>query len=252
MALQKKISGAANISEIAGRWRFSLAEGGAHQYRLAQLDDYSGLPRRALPQTPPVELRLRARASQPALPGTWGFGLWNDPFGLSLGFGGTSRRLPTLPNAAWYFFASPENFLSLRNAQPGNGQLIGTYRSPSIPSLLLAPSLIGVPLALVRPISRWLRRLAARIIRHELVTASYDAPQWHDYALRWQQSGVEFSVDDKLIHRTSIAPKGRLGLVVWLDNQYAAWRPDGGLAYGTLPTPANCWVEIANLQITRP
>ena len=45
-----------------------------------------------------------------------------------------------------------------------------------------------------------------------------------------------------------LAPKGPLGLVIWLDNQYAAWQPDGRLRYGTLEAgPA--WIEIRDLRI---
>ncbi len=42
---------------------------------------------------PPIRLSLSARTSSNSIPGTWGFGLWNDPFGLSLGFGGNPFRL---------------------------------------------------------------------------------------------------------------------------------------------------------------
>jgi len=58
---------------------------------------------------PPCTFSLHARLSGTDLPGTWGFGLWNDPFGLSLGFGGQAARLPALPQAAWFMHASPPN-----------------------------------------------------------------------------------------------------------------------------------------------
>jgi len=83
---------------------------------LAQLDDYARTPRSRLSHTPPWTLQVRARASSVDLPGTWGFGLWNDPFGLSLGFGGGKPlRLPTLPQTAWFMQASRPNWLSLRD-----------------------------------------------------------------------------------------------------------------------------------------
>src|SRR5574342_1167824 len=89
------------------------AAGYSYAYRYAQIHDYFGLPRRKFPHHA-LTLRLSARTSSDAIPGTWGFGLWNDPFGLSLGFGGNPFRLPALPNAVWFFGASKENYLSFR------------------------------------------------------------------------------------------------------------------------------------------
>ncbi|HNB51355.1 MAG TPA: hypothetical protein PK530_05410, partial [Anaerolineales bacterium] len=109
-----------------GRGHLVLLPGPPHRYRLAQGDDYYGLPRARFPWHPPVSFHVRARASHTVSPGTWGFGLWNDPMSLSLGFG-SGRKLPALPNTAWFFFASPENHLSLRGDLPANGALAGTF-----------------------------------------------------------------------------------------------------------------------------
>ena len=65
-----------------------------------------------------------------------------------------------------------------------------------------------------------------------------DVTQWHDYSIRWQAGAVIFLVDGAENLRTPLAPRGPLGLVLWMDNQYAAWRPDGSLGYGTLANPA--------------
>src|SRR5512139_912562 len=62
-------------------WRLEIPAGSAGHYRLAQLDDYSGRPRWKFPWRAPFRLALRARASASEIPGTWGFGLWNNPFG---------------------------------------------------------------------------------------------------------------------------------------------------------------------------
>ncbi len=122
--------------DAAGGWRLSLPPGPAGQYRWAQLDDYIPLPRRRFLWTPPVRLSLEARVSAPGLPGTWGFGFWNDPFQASLGLGGTARRLPALPNAAWFFYASPPNFLAFRDDLPAQGLLAATFRLPLLPAPL--------------------------------------------------------------------------------------------------------------------
>ncbi|HSS96738.1 MAG TPA: hypothetical protein VLK33_06905, partial [Terriglobales bacterium] len=118
--LSARKTAGARVEEIDRGWRFTLSEGNTSRYRLAQLDNYSKQARPDFPYQPLFDLQLSARASQNALPGTWGFGIWNDPFGFSLGFGGTAGRLPVLPNAAWFFFASSENYLSLSDDQPGN------------------------------------------------------------------------------------------------------------------------------------
>ncbi|HET8563198.1 MAG TPA: hypothetical protein VFM35_04915, partial [Candidatus Binatia bacterium] len=106
----------ARVEEITtGRaYRLMIPAGPSGKYRLAQLDDYTQITRSRFPLRSPLSLSLSARASSESIPGTWGFGLWNDPFGLSLGFGGNPFRLPALPNAAWFFGASKESYLSFK------------------------------------------------------------------------------------------------------------------------------------------
>src|SRR6266545_7048396 len=102
------------ISRDSSHYLLSIPSGKADGYRLAQLDDYAKLRRMDFPLRFPLGLGLLARTSSNSIHGTWGFGLWNDPFGLSLGFGGNPFRLPALPNAAWFFGASEENYLSFK------------------------------------------------------------------------------------------------------------------------------------------
>jgi hypothetical protein len=225
-----------------------IPAGSRGTYRLAQLDDYASLRRSRFPHAPPWTLSLRARVSAAGLPGTWGFGLWNDPFGLSLGFGGQAGRLPALPNAAWFFHASPPNWLSFRDGVPGSGFFCGVMRSPRFPTLALAPALAVVPLAAVRPVSRLLRRLAGALIRQDGATVGLDVTQWHTYTLDWLHETMVFEANDREILRTRFTPHPPLGLVIWIDNHNAAWRPDGGLGYGTLENPA-AWLEI---ELDRP
>lgn len=248
--LHKRVSANADLREIPGGWRFGLEAGGKGEYRLAQLDDYLSLNRSAFPHKPPFSLSLRARAAQSALAGTWGIGLWNDPFGLSLGFGAARGRLPTLPNAAWFFFASSESHLSLRDEQPGTGALAAVYRSPHLPTVLLAPAVLIAPLLIAKPISRIVRKLAAGLIRHKALQMKIEPSAWHEYHITWQETNVEFNVDGSPVFSTSLVPRPPLGLVLWLDNQYAAWRPDGRFGTGTLTSPRDCWVEITDLQLS--
>ncbi len=217
-------------------------------YRLAQLDDYHSLARRGFPHHPPCTLSLRARASASDISGTWGFGLWNDPFGLKLGFGG-GQKIPCLPNACWFFGASPHNYLSFRNDQPAQGFLVQTFRSPRLPGILLAPGVLALPLLALPPLARLLRKLASRLIGEDASPIPIDPSQWHTYSLEWLPDRVTFRVDGILIHQTTFSPRGPLGLVIWLDNQYAAWGPDGRAKWGTLASEANAWLEIEALEL---
>jgi hypothetical protein len=237
-------------------WRLEVPAGTGGKYRLAQLDDYTGTPRRRFPWRPPLTMCLRARASAEGLPGTWGFGLWNDPFSLSLGFGGGTRRFPALPNTAWFFQASPLNYLSLRDDLPAQGFLAATFRSITLPVPLLAALSPGVILFTLSPAARFLRRLARRFIRQDagLVggCGTYATADWHTYQIGWIQDSVTFSVDGATVINTPISPHGPLALVIWIDNQYAALPPTGRLSFGALPNPQPMWIEIADLSLALP
>lgn len=234
----------------SGGWRLEIPAGPAGRYRLAQLDDYTDLPRRAFLWQPPFSLSLRARASQASIPGTWGIGFWNDPFALSLGFGG-GRRIPALPNTAWFFFASTPNYLSLRDDLPALGGLAATFQSPCYPPALLALGAIALPLLVLRPLSRVIRRLGRRIVQQDTTALLSDPTEWHIYRLEWSQSRVTFDVDGNSVLETGVAPRGPLGLVIWVDNQYAAWLPSGHLSFGTLANNEPAWVEIEDIAIQR-
>lgn len=239
----------ASVNELAeNHWRLSIPKGEAGAYRLAQLDDYTGFSRKQFPWQAPLCITLQCRASAAELPGTWGFGLWNDPFSLSMGFGGGVRRLPALPKAAWFFFASAPNHLSLYDDQPGCGALAMSMRSLHIPPLLLAPAAIGLPLLLWRWTAKGMRRLARLLVQQDTSLMVHDPANWHEYALVWETDRVTLRVDGESVLESKCSPMAPLGLVLWLDNQYAALPPAGRLAYGTLANPA-AWIEIKDLRI---
>jgi hypothetical protein len=193
-------------------------------------------------------LQLQARASAKDIPGTWGFGLWNDPFSFSLGFGG-QQRLPALPNAAWFFFASQPNYLSLRDDLPSSGALAATFRSPKIPAPVLGLGLPALPLLAWKPSARLLRRLVRTFVKESGTALTLNPTEWHEYTLTWEAEGVICQVDGETVLETPVVPRPPLGLVIWIDNQYAAMPPDGGLKWGTLPNAVNAWIEINNLEI---
>jgi hypothetical protein len=233
-----------------GFWHLEVPPGPQGSYRLAQLDDYTNLSRQAFPHKPTLIFRLRARVSNPDIPGTWGFGLWNDPFSLSLGLGGGTRRFPALPNAAWFFYASSQNYLSFRDDLPAKGFIAQTFQSPNLPAPLMGLAAPAFPLFLWPWMARNLRPIFRRWITEGSFVLDVDATQSHSYALEWQKDLVIFTVDDQTFE-TRISPKGALGLVIWIDNQYAAFPPDGKLAYGTLENPQSAWLEIEAFSLKK-
>ena len=248
-ALQARRNAGATVTETAeGRWLLAIPGGPGGVYRWAQLDDHLQRDRRRFPYHPPLRLELRARISSAELPGTWGFGLWNDPFSASFGVSGTARRLPALPNAAWFFFAGPPNYLALRDTHPAQGFLAATFAAARLPFWLMAPGALAAPFLLLRPAARLLRRLGRILIHEDATLVPGDPTAWRSYRLDWQPDQVSFWVDGVPIYSTPAAPRGPLGLVIWIDNQYAAFPPSGRLQMGTSPNPES-FLEIEAIDI---
>jgi hypothetical protein len=240
------------ISRESTHYRLLIPSGKADGYRLAQIDDYAHLKRRGFPLRNPLTLSLSARTSSESIPGTWGFGLWNDPFGMSLGFGGNPFHLPALPNAVWFFGASAQSYLSFREDDvAGNGFMAQTFRSPKFhPWLMIA--------ALVLPFSRRVaRRLMSKVIHDEGIDLCRDrqlpvpteVTHWHRYKLDWREKRVSFEVDDALVFESPVSPRPPLGTVIWIDNQYAAFTPEGRIGFGVLENPEPAWLEVKEIEI---
>jgi len=230
-------------------WQLLIPPGSPHQYRLAQLDDYHNKPRSAFPWRPPVTLSLCARVSSANIAGTWGFGFWNDPFSLSLGLGGGERRLPALPNAAWFFYASSENHLSLCDDLPANGLLAATFRSPRIPSVFLGFTLPFLPLFLIPAFSRLVRRFSRTLIQQDAMQLKTDITSWQEYTLCWLNKRVDFYLNGNQIFSTTIVPHAPLGFVLWVDNQFASWNSEGKIAFGNLTTSQQTILEVEEFSI---
>ena len=257
--LEARETPGASVRQIGeSSWRLEIPPGPASQYRLAQLDDYAHLSRGSLPWSPPLTLRLQARASQPLPPGTWGFGLWNDPFSLSLGLGGSTRRFPALPNTAWFFFASPPNYLSLDDSLPAQGGLAATFRSQSLSPAVLPLAAPLMAMFAIPGLNRRFRGLARNWIRQSAAALTGfrpDSPNlgptpWQEYTLRWFWDEVQFRVGDRPVLTTTRSPHPSLGMVIWIDNQYAALPPDGRLRFGTLKNPEPSWIEVREISLS--
>jgi hypothetical protein len=238
------------IETQPGSWRLSIPAGDTHEYRLAQLDDYLSLSRRKFLWHPPLSLSLEARVSTQALPGTWGFGFWNDPFSANLGLGGMARRLPALPDTAWFFFASPPNYLALKDNHPAQGMLAATFSAPRLPFWFLVLGIPLVPFLAVPFMARGIRRAARFFVKESASRIDLNLTIWHNYGLEWKPGNVHFTVDGISVFNTPISPVGPLGLVLWIDNQYAAFTPDGRFKTGTLANPEPAWLELRNITAT--
>lgn len=247
--LKPRTTRGAAVSALEEGWRLSIPAGAAGAYRWAQLDDYMELPRSKFCWQGQLQMSLQARVSGSELTGTWGFGFWNDPFNASLGIGGTARRLPALPNAAWYFFASTPNFLTFHDRHPGAGFLAAVFSAPVLPWLAYAVGLPFLPLLAWPAAARLARRAVRKLVMDDGMALAIDPQDWHNYRLRVACGRVGFEVDGLPVFETPFAPRGRLGVVIWMDNQFAEFRPDGRLRFGTLETPQAAWMEIRRLSV---
>jgi hypothetical protein len=252
-----RTAGATAVETGPGSWRLEIPPGPAGQYRLAQADDYHQHHRRDFAWMPPLRMHLEGRASCQETPGTWGFGLWNDPFSMAILGGGGVRRLPCLPRCAWFFFAGRPNWLSLREDRPGDGLLAATFAVPAAGPTRQSRMLAALPLLALLPGSdrfqrsrASLRRTIADVVRQDATRLPIDPAKWHSYTLEWQDAEVVFLVDGECVLSTPVSPGGPLGCVIWVDNQYAALPPNGAVRYGTLENPTPVCLEIQGLGLT--
>lgn len=239
--MKSRVTEGASIDKTQNGYLLKIPEGDSSSYRFAQIDDYFGLSRRKFPHHY-LNFSLRAKTSGSSLPGTWGFGLWNDPFGMSLGFGGRRWQLPTLPNAVWFFGASQQNYLSFTDDKPAQGFLAQSFRSPKFHPLLI-PAGISLPFS-----RKGTRKLLSKVIAEDSSALSVDVTQWHGYRLEWSEKRVVWYVDDVKVFESPVSPNPPLGLVIWIDNQFAAFTPEGKISFGVLEG-AEAWLEISDMVI---
>lgn len=219
-------------------------------YADAQLDDTAGRARRDFRWRPPLRLSLRARVSRAALPGTFGFGFWNDPFSFSFGQFGAARKLPAAPQCAWFFHGAPPLDLPLVRGVPGSGWKAATLRSRAVPLPLLAPLAAGGLILASLPLTRrWIFDRAHAFYLAEESLLREDPTAWHTYTIDWQPDRVLFLVDGAPALESLRPPLPPLGLVMWIDNQYAVASPAKGVGFGVLPIEKEQRMELEDVRI---
>jgi hypothetical protein len=224
----------------------------ACDYADAQIDDYQGRPRRRLLWRPPLTLTVRARFSHPGPPlatgngilrGTAGFGFWNSPSIYR------SEWLPMLPRALWFFYASSPSDMKLDLGTPGFGwkaAALDALRPAVVPWAVVSPLLI--PLMNLRPCYRAVWPHVQRALRVAEAPVTVAMTDWHTYVIEWGHETARFSIDGAPL-LACVAPRGPLGLVIWLDNQYLVATPWGRLRYGYLAQPDRQWLEVAQVSV---
>jgi hypothetical protein len=240
------LRGGGSLETTGGTLRFVNRDTSRRQYTNAQIDDYQGLSRRGFLWRPPLTLTVRARFSHSGdeLRGTAGFGFWNDPFMV------TDRRVPALPRAIWFFFASPPSNIKLDLDVPGHGWRAATIDAGRWSFFLLLPTApLAIPLMNVRRLYRGLWPLGQRAIGVSEAPVGVEMAEWHTYVLEWGVERARFAVDGAQVLDCDTPPRGPLGFVMWLDNQYAVVTPWGRFGHGLLGAPGSQWLEVDRLTI---
>jgi hypothetical protein len=98
----------------------------------------------------------------------------------------------------------------------------------------------------------WAFRQARRFYRAEECRLAIDPSEWHDYAIEWAVSAVRFFVDGMEALRSEHPPTPPLGLVLWIDNQFAVASAEKGFGFGILPLGREQTLELADARIEAP
>jgi hypothetical protein len=171
---------------------------------------------------PPLRMTVTARY-EGKLHGTAGFGFWNAP-GLRL------------PQALWFFHTSPPNNMPLAKDVPGWGWKAATFDAKNWRFLALLPAApLGFLLMRIPSLYRRLWGIGQQAIGVSEYLLDNDLMHsTHVYMLEWLPDSVRFFIDGELVHQTNQSPRGKLGFIAWVDNQYAIVTPQGNFGSGLL------------------
>ncbi len=189
--------------------------------------------------------RLTGTTSEAALRGTAGFGFWNHPFV-------PGERGFRLPAAAWFFFSSPPSDMRLALTVAGPGWKAATIDVARPAFFALAPTApLGMLLMRVPALYRCLWPIGQQAIGvSEKMLDSALLFERHNYTLEWRQNGMIFLVDGAVVHETTNSPRGPLGFITWIDNQYAVVTPQGKFAFGLVNVPHTQTLVIEEVELS--
>jgi hypothetical protein len=246
--LRRYLAGDGRLEPTTDGWRLEVNP--ATGYNDAQLDDTRGRARGDFLHRPPVRLTVEARASSASPPGTLGFGFWNDPFPSWAGEAGAGRRLPASPQALWFFHAAPPSELPFSPGGPASGWTAAVLRGPPVPGPVIAAigaaGLAGIAIPRLR---RPLLRQYWRWFSGEQSARLTGLDAWRAYEIDWRDDAVQFRVDGLPVLDSSLSPPGPLGLVIWIDNQWATLSATAGLRFGVLPSSSGAWLELRSPRL---
>jgi hypothetical protein len=223
--------------------RLSIAPTSGDTYSNAQISNYSN--KRNFPSSYNISMTLQAHLEPniDAMRGTAGFGFWNQPFV-------PNEKFNALPKAAWFFFAPPPNNMKLALNVLGSGWKAATIDVKKWQFLAMLPTApIGFVLMRFPMLYRLLWPIAQRTLGvSECLLDTNLLSQPHTYAINWFKEYVEFKIDSTLVHKSPAAPRGRLGFVAWIDNQYAVVTPQGSFKFGLLDIKIEQSLVITKLK----
>jgi len=239
--------GAGKVTADGETIRLSVPPGPATAYHDAHIATYT--TRRDItdrpPLRPPLRMTVRARAGG-TIHGTAGFGFWNVPYQPGRGL-----RSLRPPRAVWFFFGSPPNDMPLALDVPGHGWKAATFDATRWPFFALLPAApLGFLLMRIPPLYRRLWPIGQRAIgvsERLLDAALLDSD--HTYTLDWRRDSVTFAVDGSIVHTTTQSPRGPLGFIAWVDNQYAVVSPKGRFSGGVLDVPAEQALLLGDVRV---
>ena len=240
---QPFLAGGGHIEQTTGGARLTLPPASSTRYSDAQFDDYTGLRRRDYPHRPPLRLSLRARFSASKPLGTAGFGFWNNPFGAQ-------SKVPALPQAIWFFYASPPSNMALAINVAGSGWKAACIDASRPSALAWAPISPAAMLLCRSPKlyrAIWSRAQRSLGIRERSLDG--DMTEWHTFEIEWRRDRARWWVDGEVVLETDRSPRGPLGFVAWMDNQYSVVTPQGRFGFGLLDAPVEQWLEVAEVII---
>ena len=241
--------GTGRVTEQSSALHLLLPANDAAHYHDAQLSDYAG--QADFRWRPPLRMEVVAQyhvANTPAqaypLVGTAGFGFWNHPFV-------PGERGVRLPKALWFFFSAPPSNMQLAQNVSGPGWKVATIDATRWQFLALVPTApLGMLLMRLPALYHHLWPIGQRAIgvSEHLLDVSLLLER-HTYSLDWQPDSVHFAVDGIVVHDASVALRGSLGFIAWIDNQYAVVTPQGQIKFGLVDVPQAQTLLLERVEI---